>query len=245
MEKNSHPERTANLTGDGDPRVRFQAALSLGAWDDDRLVPALAEIARRDAGDKWARIAIGSSAGKRTAALIVELFRKPEFTRSSDAGRTQLVRELCELVGSGRDPAEVRSVIAALADQGPHWQRAALTGLAEGVARRGTSFPAFLDKLPEHRQKATELLSAATAPAADPKADEEERTAAVRLLAHTPWETAGPVLTKLTASEDTPTPVRLAAVRSLAAHPRPEVAGLLLDGWRLTPRRSAPKSWKR
>lgn len=232
LEAVGKPGFASDLAADDDPRVRFQAALSLGTWDDGGVVSALIKVALRDAADRWTRTAIGSSAGERTAALIVELFRNPEFNKSPDAGRTLLVRELCELVGSGRDPAEVGSVIAALTDQGPHWQRAALTGLAEGVARRGTSFPAFLDKLPDRRQKATKLLTAATAPAADPKAGEEERAAAARLLAHTPWDTAGPVLTKLADEEEAPTPVRLAAVRSLAAHPRPEVAGLLLDGWR-------------
>ncbi|HET6572954.1 MAG TPA: PVC-type heme-binding CxxCH protein [Fimbriiglobus sp.] len=227
-----HADQVAGLAADADARVRFQAALSLGGWDSDGLVAPLAAIARRDAADKWTRIAVASSAGKRTAALIGELFRKPGSGQSPVAGRTQLVRELCVLVGSGRDPAKVGSVIATLAGQDRHWQRAGLNGLAEGVARRGTSFPAFLEKLPEHRHQAVEMLTAATRPAADPKADEAERTAAARLLAHTPWDAAGPVLTKLVAADDTPTPVRLAAVRSLAAHPRPEVAGLLLAGWR-------------
>ncbi len=226
------PGRLAKLAHDADARVRFQAALSLGAWDDSRVVPALASVALRDAADKWTRIAVASSAGQRTATLIVALLRKPEFSKTPDEGRVHLVRELCELVGSGRDPSEAGAILDALADQDPHWQRAALNGLAGGVARRGTPFPSFLDKLPDHRRQATELLIVATKPAADPKAGEEERVAAARLLAHTPWEASGPVLTKLAASDETPTPVRVAAIGALDAHPRPEIAALLLAGWR-------------
>jgi putative heme-binding domain-containing protein len=189
------------------------------------------KVAVRDTGDRWTRIAIESSVGNRAASLIVELLREPGFNTSSDAGRVQLVREVCQLIGSGRNPAEVGKVIHAVRDHKPYWQRAVLSGLAEGVSLRGTSFPAFLEKLAERREKATDLLKDATRAAADPKAGDADRTAAAQLLAHTPWEIAGPVLTKLVGA-DTPTPVRLAAVRSLAAHPRPEVAGLLLDGWR-------------
>jgi putative membrane-bound dehydrogenase-like protein len=223
----------ARLAADPDARVRFQAALSLGASAYDTVVPLLADIAVRDAADHWARIAVASSSAGRTGKLIRTLLTdRAAFTADPTAGRLQLVQELCVLVGSGRDAAEVGAVLDALAKLDPRWQRAALAGLAEGVARRGNSFPAYLKQLPGHEKQATELLTAATAPADDPKASDDERTAAARLLAHTPWESAGPVLTKLAASDETPTPVRLAAIRSLASHPRPEVAGLLLSGWR-------------
>jgi putative heme-binding domain-containing protein len=55
------------------------------------------------------------------------------------------------------------------------------------------------------------------------------------LLAHASWATAGPALEKLLA-EETAQEVRLAAVRALSAHSRPEVAKILLRDWRaLTP----------
>ena len=37
-------ESTLALAGDADSQVRFQVALTLGEWDDDRIVPALAKI---------------------------------------------------------------------------------------------------------------------------------------------------------------------------------------------------------
>ncbi len=223
----------AKLAADPDARVRFQTALSLGACHDDAVVPLLADIAVRDAADHWTRIAVASSSAGRTGKLVRALLTdRPAFAAEPTADRLQLVQELCVLVGSGRDSAEAGAVLDALAKLDPRWQRAALTGLAEGVARRGTSFPTFLKSLPGHEKQTTKLLAAATAPAADPKASDDERAAAARLLAHAPWEAAGPVLTKLAASDETPTPVRLAAIRSLAAHPRPEVAGLLLRDWR-------------
>ena len=44
------------------PRVRFQVALALGNWDDQRAGEALARLARRDGNDPWMRAAILSSA---------------------------------------------------------------------------------------------------------------------------------------------------------------------------------------
>src|SRR5262249_44498105 len=64
-----------------------------------------------------------------------------------------------------------------------------------------------------------------------PGHDLGERLAAVRLLAHAPWEAAEPVLTRLM-NEDPLQEIRLAAVRALAAQPRPEVPGLLLKSWK-------------
>lgn len=219
-------------TADEDDRVRFQTALSLGACGDNA-VSMLDELATNSDLDQWTRIAVASSAAGRTASLVRSLLReRSRFAEKPTANRLRLVQELCELVGAGRSGAEAERVLDAAIRLDPRWQRAALTGLAEGVARRGTPFPAFLDKYPEPRRQVTAILAAATAPAADPKAGEEDRAAAVRLLAHAPWDAASPVLSKLVAADDTPTPVRLAAVRSLAAHPRPEVAGLLLGGWR-------------
>src|SRR5205814_573802 len=57
------------------------------------------------------------------------------------------------------------------------------------------------------------------------------RLAAVHLLAHAPWDVAGPVLTKLLTDEPDQA-VRLAAVGALAAQPGAASAEALLRPWR-------------
>ena len=42
-----------NLAVDSDARLRFQVALSLGEWDDDRIVGPLVQIATAGADDHW------------------------------------------------------------------------------------------------------------------------------------------------------------------------------------------------
>src|SRR5262249_20868262 len=103
---------------------------------------------------------------------------------------------------------------------------------ADGMGRRGTQLAVFLKKLPQAKAIAatTALLKQAGALAVDPKKELADRLAAVRLLAHAPWDIAEPALTRLLAA-DALQDVRLAAVRALAAHPRAEVPALLMKSW--------------
>jgi putative heme-binding domain-containing protein len=93
----------------------------------------------------------------------------------------------------------------------------------------------FLASLPEARkplvEQTTALLSQAADAAVDRKRRPDDRLVAVRLLAHAPWKTAESALTHLV-TDETAQEIRLAAVRALAAHPRPEVADVLLKSWR-------------
>ena len=216
----------AALAADPDARTRFQAALTLGAADAN--LPALADIATKAVGDKWTRLAVASSVRGRAAELVATLLDRPALTAAPSPDNLQIVQMLCELVGSGKDAAGAARVIDVLAKQDARWQRAGLTGLAEGVARRGTPFPKFLESLPGGPAAAVALLAEATKPGET----EEDRVAAVKLLGHTPWDTAGPKLAGLLTAEDTPPAVRVAAVRALAAQQRPEVSDILLGGWR-------------
>jgi putative membrane-bound dehydrogenase-like protein len=239
-EKPALQERVVALASDPDARLRFQVALSLGAWDDDHIVAPLARIALAGVDDRWTRLAVASSVPKRAGALIVALCRlRSGLTEQETPGRLTLLQELAALVGARRDPAEVAEVLAALSSlpgsDNVRWQLAGLTGLADGMGRRGTQLAVFLSSLPEAKkglvEQATTLLTQAAAVAADRNRPLPERSAAIGLLAHAPWPTAGPALLRLVAEEADPE-LRLASVRALAAHPRPEVAQVLLKAWR-------------
>ncbi|HYT94793.1 MAG TPA: PVC-type heme-binding CxxCH protein [Gemmataceae bacterium] len=228
------------LARDADPQVRFQVGLSLGEWDNDQIVPGLAAVALLGAEDRWTRLAVASAVPNRAGDLLRATLPpvggpRPEIT----PGRFLLLQELAALVGARRDQNEVVGVLQVLQrlrlqDQA-RWQLAGLNGLAEGMGRRGTQLAAFLKALPADRRPIAEQTEALLARAAKLTRDAalplEDRLAAVRLLAHTPWEIAGPALKELLAP-DHAQEIRLAAVRALAAQPRPEVAGELLKSWR-------------
>jgi putative membrane-bound dehydrogenase-like protein len=233
-------ERLIAPAGDPDARLRYQVALSLGEWNDDRILTPLGKIALAGAEDDWTRLAIASSVPRRAGALLAALCRaEGGITKQVTPGRLALVEELAALVGGRRDAAEVAEVLAALSalpgtDKG-RWQMAGLQGLAEGMGRRGTQLAAFLQSLPDDKKpaaaQATKLLTEAATVAADRRRDARERLAAIGLLAHAPWEAAGTVLSNLVADEPAQE-LRVAAVRALAAHPRADVPGILLKSWR-------------
>jgi putative heme-binding domain-containing protein len=235
--------RVLELAGDPDPRLRFQVALSLGEWDDDRVVAPLARIAVANVDDRWSRLAVASAVPKRAGALLRELLRSEAgLTRHISLDRLQLVQELAALVGSRQDPDEVAAVLESLLglsmpDAGA-WQMAGRRGLAEGLQRRGSQLAAFLAKLPDFRRDVVRRLESLTdqgiATARDPQRPIAERVEAVQMLAHLDWPTAGPVLARLLAM-DPVAEVRQAAARSLAVFPQPEATAALVKPWTSLP----------
>jgi putative membrane-bound dehydrogenase-like protein len=201
-------ERVLARAGDDDARVRFQAALTLGAWDDDRILDALTKIAARGAADRWTRLAVQSAVPTRAGALL----RRVEDPT--------LLRELAALVGARGDGAETNAVIAQAASRDAAHQVSILKGLADGAGRRGAKLGA----------EAQPLLARALEVALDPKLGVAERADATRLLAHVPWETASPVLERLL-GEAPEVPVQLAAVAATSAQGGAEGPVLLLKHW--------------
>ncbi len=222
------------LANDPDPRVRFRVALSSCADLD-----GLAKIALKDVDDRWTRLGVASNLSERSGKLINTLLKPPhDLTSQLGPSRLALLRELAGIVGARRDVGEVAETLGALSLIGGkdavRWQMTGLNGLADGMGRRGTQLGAFLRTVPvEHRavvEQTDKLLVRAAEWAVDAKRDSTERLEATRLLAHASWTTAQPVLKRLLAEEPVQE-VRLAAIRALAAHVRPEVPGLLLKDW--------------
>ncbi|MFO0950079.1 MAG: PVC-type heme-binding CxxCH protein [Isosphaeraceae bacterium] len=234
-------DHVITLASDPDDRVRFQVALSLGVWDDDRVLLPLAKVAIAGSGDRWTRMAVATAVPTRAGALLQALLKPGAgLAARRDSGGPELVAEFAALVGARRDPAEVAATLDALlafdAPDAPRWQFAGLSGLADGMGRRGGRLGEVLAALPspggkEVSTRIAALFTRAAAVAADTGATLDDRTAAVRLLAQAPWEVAGPALEPLL-GEDPSQEVRIAAARSLAAQARPEVAAVLLAPWR-------------
>jgi putative membrane-bound dehydrogenase-like protein len=231
-------EYLLRLAKHNDGRLRYQVALSLGEWGDDRILDPLGVIALRGAEDKWTRLAVASSVGQRSGKLIAVLL-KAGLTKDASASRLSLLRELSAVVGARQDRDEVLGLVDTLAGiegkDAPRWQMIGLDGLAEGMGRRGAQLDAFLRNAPEDRRptadRADRLLGRAAELGADAKTDPTERLTAVRLLAHAPWDIAGPVLTKLVGA-DGPQDLRLAAIRALSAHAKPDIPKMLMEPWR-------------
>jgi putative heme-binding domain-containing protein len=142
-------ERIVALANDEEPSVRFHAALALGAWDDDGIIPLLAEIEIAGSRDPWACLAIASAVPTRAGQLIDSLIRlSPEASPEAP-----LVRTLAAVVGARSDGPEVAWTLERLLPRdddalSADWRLAGLVGLVEGMARRGTKLKAVVANLP-------------------------------------------------------------------------------------------------
>jgi putative membrane-bound dehydrogenase-like protein len=236
-------KRVVELAGDEDARLRFQVALTLGQWDDDRILPPLARIALANVDDPWSRMAVASSVPTRAGALLGTLLQPSiGLSRQVTPDRLLLVQELATLIGSRQHTKEVadmlEAVLALSGREAGHWQMAGRHGLAEGLRRRGVQLAAFLQRLPAARQDLLRQLNGQMARtlalAAKGKGSSVERIEAVQELAQLDWKMARPILAHLLAEEPS-AEIRLAAVRAAAGFPEQEVAGLLVKPWKTYP----------
>lgn len=247
-------ERGLKLAHDADARVRFQAALELGAWPAATLreVPGLAEetprrvaealamIGRRAGGDRWTQIAV--LAGTRGRERDVAEALKRDVIAGAETAPGFVV-ELARVTAAAVEPRETAALAADLLAQPlPRWQQQFLwlNGLARGVRRRPDLntekgvLAGLLAVLPgDHagalervRQSATEMSTNHDVPA-------EQRLVAVELLGACDGASVGSTLLGLVDARE-PAEVQRGAVKALTELRRPEWARALLEAGLLT-----------
>ncbi len=200
---------------DPDPHVRFHSALVLGTFAGDGTTTALAEIARKDGGDRWTRAAILSSAANAEEALTRALIREnyvPDLT---------LLRDLGRIIGRRtQGPARGEQLDALLRES--ERQPSVGVALAAGFADSPSGLPES-PAVSSVLQQSVNLAGDAAQPTA--------RVLAIELLGSAKLEVSkAPLLAALESGE---LELQLAAARSLARVPEPEAAETLIkpDGW--------------
>jgi putative membrane-bound dehydrogenase-like protein len=227
--------------GDADAQVRLQLACTLGEWDDPRAGQALAELALRDAGDRYLLAAVLGSVNRKnlTPMLLAVLGagqRDPAVT--PPAG---LVENLLRMATALGDRKATVSLLQAVAtpEKGRHavWQLSALAGLLDTLGQRGTTLAKLQAEgdtdMKAAVQRLAGLFAAARTLAGDEKAPVPERVAAVRLLGRgldRPQEDVK-LLADLLVPQ-TPEDLQGAAVATLGVLRDPRVPEVLLRGWK-------------
>ncbi len=225
------------LADDPNPRVRFQAAFSLGEAATPETAEALARIARKDADDTWTQTAILSSAHGSAASLLEALVKDATFLKQPSKGQLQLLRRVAGLIGAKQNEAEVGRLLTLAATPGKAvlaWQFALLDGLGQGMQLGSGGLSQLWEKPPASLKevvgKARVLFEQATAIGRDTNKSVSERVAAIQLLGHGPFA----LLEKESAdllTPQAPPEIQLATVRALGQQTRPRVSELLLEGW--------------
>ncbi len=230
-------DKVIALANDPEPRVRFQAAFTIGETSDSRAVPALAALAARDAKDPWTRTAVLSSCGQRPDAVLLAIVQRSEFLATPAAGAW--LEQLATLVGARKEPGEIGRVLDAAAGltRDSSNPRAIVAGLGVGLQRANSSLEEVKPAASvAGRRLLDELFEHAVAQANDPTATPDERQSAVRLLGYAGSPRVTAALARLF-EPGTPEAVQIAAVRTLARFSEPEIAKIFVNSWR----RSTPK----
>ncbi len=217
-------DQALKLTEDPDPRVRLQAALSMGETRDPRALDALAKFAVKHGDEHWSAAAIVSSVPNTADVLLEKLLAE----KSNSPHVMALLGPLAETVGSRRDDGQIGRILlhtAELSGDGAHTtQLELLDGLVRGLSR-GKSSLLQSDDIP----RAIERLFSST--------DAGVRTRTLQLvtplkLTESPaMQRAWDVTRTISLDSEQPLPARLDAVSILAAAPwsRIEELRVLLD----------------
>ncbi|MCB1204444.1 MAG: HEAT repeat domain-containing protein [Verrucomicrobiae bacterium] len=224
------------LAGDPEAAVRFQAALALGAGEPDDTEPsvtgALAEIARRDSGDSWIRLAVLTSSLPHAAAILEKLLADGSFTGSASSG--EMLGSLARLVGARNQSGEPAELIGRLAGRGKP-DRSALavvTGLSTGLRSAKSNLSAVAGEAPGGKVFLDSVFAEASVRAADRDTSVVRRSEAIALLRDAPFDAISALLENLLDAVEPPE-VRSSAAAALSTvgGARPEVGPLLLRGW--------------
>jgi putative membrane-bound dehydrogenase-like protein len=235
---NSENMRAAviKLANDASPRVRFQAAFTLGATDAPEAAAALGKLLRRDASEPWTQTAALSSAGRHGPTLLESLAADKTFIENMTTAQVGLLTRLASMIAAKGDAAEMARALQLL-DADKHgialWQVAILEGLGQGQQLGGRSLRALWEEPPAALKdavtRATPFFDRAAASAADAKRPLTQRVAAAHLLGFGPFRNTAPLQDLLAPSN--PSELQRAAVRALASHDQPKVAEMLLSQW--------------
>jgi len=172
------------LVDDPDPGVRFQLALSLGEWDDDRATAALARLAKQSLNDGWLRAAVVSSATREPFAVMKSVIEE----KGETAGRNELLAQLTSTAAGaiGSSPERTRQLADTLglrAGQAPkEWQLVAFSQFLERASRPSGSAASAAAQSQVVAGLVSAFAPAARKLLADARASDESRLAALRYL---------------------------------------------------------------
>ncbi|MAD79378.1 MAG: dehydrogenase [Planctomycetaceae bacterium] len=222
------------LCDDENEHVRFQLAFSFGESTDPQAIVGIARLARDARSSSEVRTALLSSVGQSADRLTVSLLADGDFVMQKRAA--SVITQLALIVGANPKPSpSLRLLGAATASELPRPMRqVVLTGLGQGLARRGASIPGLLADAAASsplRDQVAGLFSNATKLAGDSGQPIGDREQALRLLAFADFKTATDHLPKFL-SPQVPQSLQRVAVAALAQQDSDKITTTLLAGWR-------------
>jgi putative membrane-bound dehydrogenase-like protein len=225
--------RLYEMAADEDPRVRYQLAFCLGELPSaPPRNQALVKLARRDAGDRWMRVAVLSSLAEGADAVLPDLAGDARL-RVSSGGR-DLLGQLALQIGLRARPSEVAAALRgleALPAEEKSLASALVRSLGEGLAKSGSPLRKQLTTgSGRAKELLGDLLAASRRKATDAKLAVKDRVEAVRTLSLGDFAEVRSLLADLLDNRQ-PQSVQLAAVETLGKFPEPAAGQALVAAW--------------
>ena len=166
------------LVTDPDFDVRYQLALSLGEWDDPRAADAIGQLAVKGMADKWFRGGLVSSSVYRSLEILQTIMA----TSAETAGRNQMIAALVSTAAAtAKTPDEFDRLVGVLATElnggSLAWQMVGMAQVLDALDRSKITLASL-----SGAEKVRPLFEAAHRIAADSKAGDSDREAALRLF---------------------------------------------------------------
>lgn len=228
------------MVSDGDVRVRYQAAYSLGALEGSAALGGLAELIVKEGGDRWFRVAVLTSVAARPLPFVNAMAARGYGWENAD-----FAGGLGQVVGARGMKQEIDAYLGAAGRRG-----AALAGVARGMKMAGVRgiSSAVAERVigealrsgDEERERAAYaamrhfalpgLYARALADAGNAGLDEKKRTAAVRALGGAEPGAAMGVIGKIL-KESATAGMQAAAVSALGELGTAQAGEMILASW--------------
>jgi putative membrane-bound dehydrogenase-like protein len=227
-------EAVSALVTDADDRVRFQLAFSLGESPNADATGVLCMLAKSDGANGDIRIAILSSSAGRANEMLSQLAGDTEFLALPHA--KLFLSELVVASGSHPSSSVALGVLERITapDVAPEIKQSVLTGLGEGLTRRGRTLSSLLADAAatdEIRRQVKAMFTEASEVAGDETRSLMTRATAVGLLAFADFKSSEATLGLLLRPQSPPV-LQSAAVAALSQQPANLGGRLLLENWR-------------
>lgn len=127
-------DEVAALTADSDKRVVMQAALSLGAFPDHKVLPILVTLLTQHYEDHWMRLSILSSEAGSSVAFL-ERLQASAFFDEVDVDKNKFLIDVAHVIGSSTVSNQVVALLKSLRHVPASFALGGCQGLSRGLKK--------------------------------------------------------------------------------------------------------------
>ncbi len=218
------------LASDNEPAVRYQAAYSLGAFEDPQTLRALTHLAIQEGADVWMQLAILSSIGNRRAKFLEILLGEVQSRKLPHIKSiTSLVADQITASGSSDEIQRLLQLIDGLLADSQTVAHA--RELLSNVVTQHPLIRTAIENLPgPTRQVVASIVQEARQVAIDENRKIGDRVNAIRTLGAGDLAEERELFAALLKSQQ-PQPIQAATLETLARLQSDLVPSLILDAW--------------